>query len=339
MPKVVHIVTTPSFAGVERYVANVASETAARHWEVAVVGGDETAMTRALARPVRWLPGSTPLQALRSLARIGRCDVCHAHMTLAEAVAAAGRPLHHAPIVATRHFASPRGSTPLGRAIAPWVARRLARQLAVSEFVARSIERPPDAVVLSGVAPGPSRWRPESRVVLVLQRLEPEKDSLTALQAWRASALADDGWTLRIAGDGSERSRLERWAAENDVNGVAFAGWTDDVPGELDRAGMVLAPCPIDSFGLAVVEAMVAGVPVVASSGGGHLETIGRVVDAPLYPSGDAMAAADALRSLADTDVRRALSIAERAFALEALTIGRHVDQLLQEYAIASPKT
>jgi glycosyltransferase involved in cell wall biosynthesis len=334
MPHALHLVTTGSFAGVERYVAAVAAETARRGWDVTVVGGDGARMRAALGAEARWLRGDTPARGLAALARAGRADVCNAHMTLAEAVAVVGRPLHRAPVVATRHFAAHRGASRLGGIVAPLLGRRLARQLAVSEYVARTVEAPTDAVVPSGVPGGPLRWRPESRVVLVLQRLEPEKDTATALRAWEGSGLAADGWSLRVVGDGAERPALERLVGERAIAGVELAGWTDDPAAELDRAGIVLSPGARDSFGLTVAEAMVAGVPVVAAAGGGHLETIGLVRDAPLFPPGDAASAAEQLRRLADDAARAALSAAVHAVALERLTLERHVDALLEQYAL-----
>src|SRR5205814_1010334 len=125
----------------------------------------------SLGPSVRWLPGSSPHQSLLALARLGRQDLCHAHMTTAEAVAVATRPLHRAPVVSTRHFAAERGSSTLGALIAPWIAPRLAREIAVSDFVAERLEHRPDAVVRNGVRPTDCLWRAESRVVLVLQRL------------------------------------------------------------------------------------------------------------------------------------------------------------------------
>jgi glycosyltransferase involved in cell wall biosynthesis len=334
MPHVLHLVTTRSFAGVERYVAGTAAETAARGWDVSVVGGDEGGMTSVLGSSARWLPGGGPAQALASLARAGRADVCHVHMTVAEAVGVLARPLHRAPVVATRHFAARRGGSRVGGLAAPWIARGLARELAVSQYVAASMERPPDAVVPSGVAPDALRWSAASRVVLVLQRLEPEKDTLTALQAWERAGLDADGWSLRVVGAGSERPQLERWAAEHGLRAVEFAAWTDDPAAQLDDAGLVLSPGAHDSFGLTVAEAMVAGIPVVAAAGGGHLETIGLVPGAPLFAPGDAAQAAAALRTLLDDDVRARLSAAVRALALERLTLTRHVDALLDQYAL-----
>jgi glycosyltransferase involved in cell wall biosynthesis len=339
MPSVVHVIVTANFAGAERYVSNVASETAMRGWDVAVVGGDPDHMPVALSNDVHWLPGATALESLRSLARLRRRDVCHAHMTLAEAVALVGRPFHRAPVVSTRHFAAYRGSSPLGRFLAPWIARRLARQLAVSRFVSGRLEQPPDAIVPHGVPRTPLLWNAGSRVVLVLQRLEREKDTLTALRAWAASGLAAHGWSLRVLGGGSEQEALKEWVASQRVPAVTFGGWTADVAAELVTTGILLAPSASDSFGLAVVEAMAAGVPVVACGGGGHLETTGLLENAPMFPPGDVDAAARALRSLLVDERRTRLSRESRKLVASQFGIERAVDRLLHEYEIAALAT
>lgn len=332
MPRVVHIVTTANFAGVERYVCDVARETARRGWEVAVVGGHRERMSAALGDSVRWLPGASTLSAIGSTLRVGGGDVCHAHMTIAETVAVATR---RNPIVSTRHFAAPRGATRAGRTIAPWVASHITRELAMSEFVARNLERPPDAVVAGGVPPSPCLWRNTNRVVLVLQRLEREKETLTALQAWKRSGLADDGWSMRVAGEGSERRFLETWAEREGLLGVTFVGWTADVRAELERAGILLATAPAEPFGLGVVEAMAVGVPVAASAAGGHLETVGLLPHASLFPPGDGEAAGRVLRSLLPEETRARASSDERRLVAERFTIEAHVDRLLTEYEAA----
>ena len=335
MPSVVHIVTTNEFAGVERYVCNTATELTRRGWDVTVVGGHPRHMREALAEDVAWLPGATPTQALRSLAKLGKQDICHAHMTVAEAVAIAAKPLHGAVTVSTRHFGARRGSSIMGRLLAPLISAVLDRQIAVSNFVAARIERAPDAVVRNGISPLPQVWQPSNRVVLVLQRLEREKDTLTALRAWKQSRLFEEGWSLRVVGEGAERAKLEEWVTANRVSGVVFAGQTLDVESEFARAGILLAPGQSDSFGFGVVEAMSAGVPVVASAAGGHLETVGQIAEAPLFPPGDADAAAAALRALVSEERRTALSSAGRELAFEEFTIDRHVTGLLVEYEAA----
>jgi glycosyltransferase involved in cell wall biosynthesis len=336
MPSVVHVVTTANFAGVERYIAETARETAARGWDVAVVGGDPRRMARALGPEVEWRAGGDPVTALVSLARVGRRDICHAHMTIAEAVALIARPFHRSVVISTRHFSGHRGASRVGRVVSPSIASRLAREVAVSHFVADRLERPPHAVLPSGVRTWPMLWRADSRVVLVLQRLEREKDTLTALRAWHASRLADDGWSLHVVGEGSQRQTLEAWVSQRRLERVEFLGWSDDIEAAFSRAGMLLAPAADEAFGFAVVEAMAAGIPVVASAAGGHLETIGKVDGAPLFPPGDSRGAAAALRGCLSEATRRAASEAGRRLVESSLTIETHVDRLLLEYEAAN---
>jgi glycosyltransferase involved in cell wall biosynthesis len=335
MPRVLHIVLTDAFAGVERYVCDVASETHRHGWDVAVVGGDPTQMPALLDSRVRWEPGATALESVRSVRRLGRWDICHAHMTAAEAVAVATRPLHHARVVSTRHFAARRGASRVGRIAAPWIAAGLTREIAVGAFVAEKLERPPDAIIVSGVPSSECSWDLANRVVLVLQRLELEKDTITAIGAWQSSRLADEGWSLRVVGEGSQRRALEQWVAQKAVSGVTFTGWTDNVAGELAGAGLLLASAPAEPLGLAVLEAMAAGVPVVACASGGHLETVGRIADAPLFPPGDELAAANALRALLPDATRARLSEEGRRLVAECFTISAHVERLLGLYDAA----
>lgn len=334
MLRVVHVVVTDNFAGVERYVCDVANELAHRGHAVTVVGGHGPRVRLELERSVRCLPGRNVAEALVSLARLGRQDVCHVHMTLAEAVGIAGRLFHRAPVVSSRHFAHARGASALGSVVAGRISRGLAREIAVSRFVAERTERPPDAVVPNGVPESPKLWSLASRTVLVAQRLEPEKDTLTALRAWRASGLASEGWSLRIAGDGSERGALEEWSAARGLERVAFAGWATDMSAELRGAALLLAPAPADSFGLGVVEAMAAGVPVVAAAGGGHLETAGLLRGA-LFEPGDGAAAASVLRSFVSDRAREAASDEARRLAAARFTMAGHLDRLLAQYAEA----
>jgi glycosyltransferase involved in cell wall biosynthesis len=219
--------------------------------------------------------------------------------------------------------------------VAPWIASAVAREIAIGEFVAGRLERAPDAVVVSGVPESSCLWNVSSRVVLVLQRLEPEKDTFTALSSWRASGLADEGWSVRVVGEGSQRSMLEEWVASEAIPRVTFVGWTGRVADEFRDAAILLAPAPAEPLGLSVLEAMAAGVPVVASASGGHLETVGLLADAPLFPPRDAAAGARALRSLLSDSKRARLSADGRRVIAERFTLARHVDRLLAQYHAA----
>lgn len=333
MARVVHVIVTDNFAGAERYVGTLARSCAAAGWAVTVVGGRQAPMREVAGDAVTWLPGSTLTEALRSLASAGRFDVCHAHMTYAETVGLMTRAWHRAPVVATRHFAAARGASRVGAAIARWIDRSLAGQVAISRFVADNLERPPSAVLTNGVAVAPARWSPASRTVLTLQRLEAEKDTLTAVRAWRASQLVDEGWRLRVVGDGAQRAMLERVVREEGIAGVEFGGWVPDVGKEFDQAGLCLATAPAEPLGLSVLEAMAAGIPVVATAAGGHLETVGVLPDAALFAPGDVEQAARLLRSLAlDESARRRLSECGRAVQQSEFSLAVHAERVLAWY-------
>ena len=99
-----------------------------------------------------------------------------------------------------------------------------------------------------------------------------------AIEGFVASGLADEGWTLDIAGEGSQRTHLERLAADRGAGAaVRFLGFRMDVDELMAAAGIFLAPRPTEALGLSVLEAMAAGLPVVAAAAGGHLETVGTV--------------------------------------------------------------
>jgi glycosyltransferase involved in cell wall biosynthesis len=308
---VAQLVCSAAFAGVERFVLTTARGLAARPGgglRVTVIGGDPVVLPRELGPAVDWLPGGSRAEAWRSLRRLGRVDVLNTHMTDADVVGAFARHPRTA-IVSTRHFAAPRGGNPVTRAVAGAAARRLTAEIAISDFVAASIETPA-AVIHTGVADAPADSRSESArepVVLVLQRLEAEKQTELAVRAWAASNGPACGWRLRVGGDGAERPALERLAAQLGVAGsVEFLGFVAAPADEFRRAGLLVAPTPREGLGLTVLEAMAHGLPVVAAAAGGHVETVGSVAGAALFPPGDVRAAAEAIDALIADQGRRA---------------------------------
>jgi len=325
--RLVHCIRSDAFGGVERYVAYVAPELHRRGWDVTVVGGDPKRM-RAELGPVRHLPATTSCDVLIKLMLEEKPAILHAHMTAAEAAAASAHLIRRLPVVATRHFAAPRGSTPLARFGSRFVRASLARQISVSQFVADSIGEP-STVLLNGV-PLADRTVQSDRVVLMAQRLEPEKQTDVAIEAWTRSSLRHRGWRLVIAGDGRLRTDLtERIDHRNLGQSVTLLGMYDDMTSLMSRSSIFLATSPVDSFGFSVVEAMAAGIPVVAARGGAHTETVGNVSDHWLFSPGDAVQAASMLDLLGQNpEARERYGDQLRAAQRRHLSLAVHADQL-----------
>jgi glycosyltransferase involved in cell wall biosynthesis len=331
LKSVTHCVRSDSFAGVERYVSSVAPELERRGWDVRVVGGDPERM-RAELGAINYMPAATTLAVTAQLMRADRGTIVHAHMTAAEVAAAVAHELRRFPLVVTRHFASPRGTAHLTRLGARLITRAIDRQVSISRFVAESIGEG-SIVILNGVPSTQSR--PESEpMVLVAQRLEREKQTEVAIRAWEESRLRRDGWQLTIAGRGSQSSDLAHLVKRLHLqDSVDFVGVQADMRPLMKRAGIFLAAAPAEPFGLSVVEAMAAGLPIIAASGGAHLETVGAVSEQCLFPAGDWRRAAALLDELgANPDERRQVGAALQAWQRQYLTIETHVDQLEELY-------
>ncbi len=93
--------------------------------------------------------------------------------------------------------------------------------------------------------------------------------------AWAAARARGVPAVLVVVGDGPLRARLVRRAAGLPV---AFTGFVPDrvaVAGLLATADVVLAPGPVETFGLAALEALACGTPVVVSAGSALPEVVG----------------------------------------------------------------
>ena len=286
---------------------------------VTVIGGASERMRPALAEAgIDHISAARTIEVTRAVRALrGEFDVVNTHMTAAEVGTAAAlwftRRSHRPAVVATRHFAKARGwigPVPIG----PFVRRRLNEQISISRAVAGAVDSP-SSVVHTGVENRPlCDVTLRERVVLMAQRLQPEKRTDVGIRAFAASRLADDGWTLEIAGIGPEREALESLADELDIGpAVAFLGYRADLPRVMDRAGMLIAPCPVEGLGLTLLEAMSGGLPVVAAGAAGHLDVLAGLDSRAMFPPNDVDAAARNLRSLAEDEPGRiALSLAAR---------------------------
>jgi glycosyltransferase involved in cell wall biosynthesis len=353
----------PRIGGVERQIHGLAQALGARGHDVRVVttarGGEdkdnEGVPVRRIDLPLFARgdvarPGPELIRRLRHWLSHDRVDVVHAHGTFsptAHGGVIVGDELGVASVFTSHSLLRP-ALRPLARLIFLGCGYRADVVSAVSEAAAvdaRRFSRRDDVRILSNgidleTARGPSGTpgRDEGadgaiRIVSVM-RLVPKKTP-SALVAAVPHVLARVPEPSRVrfvvVGDGSERTRLEAQARRLGVEGhVEFIGSRPpaDVPRLLRGAHIFASPVRDEAFGIAVLEARAAGLPVVAMAGGGVAEIVtpgchGFLAATP-REFVDALA-----RLVSDADLRRMMSDAAptdlERFGWDAV-VERHLD-------------
>jgi glycosyltransferase involved in cell wall biosynthesis len=232
-----------------------------------------------------------------------------------------------------------RPTTRLGRWLKRQTSRRLAAHVAVGDRAARLIEAgaqlPPGSVVVvhNGVPDhglAAPRAGSNSIVAGTFARLDPDKGIDVLLRA--AAALDDVG--LLIAGDGPARESLLSEAASNGLSERArFLPWSETTRALLDEIDVFVLPSRLEGFPLSILEAMMAGRPVLATDVGSIREAVADGTTGLVVPAGDTDSLRRSLERLAaDPDERRRMGEAGRARAVELFTADRMARSFEQLY-------
>lgn len=192
---------------------------------------------------------------------------------------------------------------------------RLARQRGASEdhvhFVPNAVKPPTGRATPFAREGAPAR-------ILAAGRLHSKKGFDVLIQAVGKLRAWDLDVVCEIAGEGDERGRLEALIEALDLSAcVKLVGWTDDVGGFLATGDIFAFPSHQEGFPLTLLEAMAAGLPVVASEIDGPVEILKDGVNGRLVPGDDPDRLAEALGELvSDHDGARRLGAAARELVL-----------------------
>lgn len=349
--RVVHLHRIRGIGGSERHLLALLPALAERGLEPVFVGlddpaGDPEPFYRALAVERLRLPAPRDLDPLLAW-RLGRLlrrlrpDVVHTHLVHADlyGTLAAGQTT----LVSTKHNDDPFRLGPF-RPVERALGRRAARLIAISESVRRycveavGLPAAKVTVVRYGLDALPAPWGdtgsldlpPGARVLLCVARLAEQKGVDVAIRALARVRERQPSAVLVVLGEGPERPRLETLAGA----GVHLPGRVGDVATWYRRAELVVHPTRWEGFGLALLEAMLAGKPVVASRVGAVPEIVADGETGLLVPADDERALADALLALLDDPTRaRAMGAAGLARARSEFSVARMADETAAVYA------
>jgi phosphatidylinositol alpha-mannosyltransferase len=259
-------------------------------------------------------------RVVRRALEVFRPDVIHVHDPLTPSTAMLGVIHRTAPVVATFHsyFARDHFEGRVYTAIAPLlkpVWRRVTTRLAVSEAARRSVcSRMGDApveIVPNGAdidlfaEADPADDLPPGRRLLFVGRLEPRKGFPVAVRAFAQLAPEYPDLQLVVVGDGEQRNAVDALPADLRAR-VHMLGKVsyEALPTYHRASDIFVSPATgSESFGIVLVEAMAAGLPLVASDIAGYREVARHESEGLLVHPSDPAALAAGVRRLLESPI------------------------------------
>lgn len=325
--------------GVQVHVGELAGRLGSRGHEALILaparGTVEASAVRVVGRPVRVPYGGkvAPIcfsrrswSKIREALRVFEPDVVHVHEPFSPSTSMLTMAASTAPVVATFHAHHERSrllwsAAPVLRGLARSIDAAVAVSEAAATFAAQAVGRPieivPNGVDVErfGGAASPAPGLPEGRRILWVNRLDPQKGFPVMVRAFARLTAELEGLWLIVAGDGRDREALGM-LSEPDRRRVLMLGTVPnaDLPAYHAAADVFAAPAAgHESFGISLVEAMAAGLPVVATDIPGYREVVSDGVEGLLVPPHDPGALAAALRRvLTDPALAASLGAAGR---------------------------
>lgn len=359
---ILYIVTASAFSGPSRHVLWLAEHLIAQGHKIGIVCAPEQRIVseaqrlgaKVYANPhfVGPLRPFTDLRALRVVFRSIRDfepDLVSAHSTKAGLAARFACCISDIPVIFTAHGWAFTDGRPAWSRVMVYVEKLAAkvthRIICVSEHDRQlalrfDVAPPPKVVTIrNGVRPdslliSPSSALPsdcKGKVVAMVGRLVPQKDPMTLL---RACQLLKNDFRLLIVGNGELRGDLEYFVRENGLSGkVYFVGEREDIPEVLATSDVFVLSSRWEGLSRAIIEAMMVGLPVVATNVGGTAELVENGVTGFLVPAKNPQALAKALDQLLENEhMRKSMGSAGRQRALEEFSLQRMLVQTQRVY-------
>lgn len=350
--KIVHIIPTLVRGGAEKQLALLAAGLRASGWDVEVCvlthGGPWATHLEQAGVPLTVLGKRFKIDLLawwrlvRYLQRV-RPQLVQTWLFAANSYGRAAALAARVPVIVASERSCDPWKASHELAIDRWLARATQRIVVNSSgvrdfYVGHGLPAEKFVVIPNAVEPAPapnvSREQflcslglpPDARLIAAVNRLWPQKRVKDLIWAADLLRVVRDDVHLLIVGQGPQRARLERFCRQSELQDrVHFLGDRPDVPQLLAHCELLWLASGYEGLPNAVLEAMAAGIPVVATDLPGTRDLVVPGVTGYLVPVGDRAALArEALRLLESPELARRLGQAgrERAaqhFGLQAM--------------------
>jgi glycosyltransferase involved in cell wall biosynthesis len=360
--KIAYIVTRSDLiGGAQVHVRDLASSLARQGHEAIVLVGSSGPYVTALRQagvelvtlkhlgaainPIRDVRG---LVEIHSILKALRPDLVSTHSSKAGILGRLAARALGIPTIFTAHGWAftpgiPRWEAAVYRRIERWAAPYASRIITVSDFdrelaVREGVTQPGKVVTVhNGMPDIDQRLRAQPgrspvRIVMIA-RFEPQKDHATLFQA--LTGLLREVWQLDLIGDGALMSEAQAMTRELGLaERVRFLGQRTDVAERLAEAQIALLISNWEGFPRSILEAMRAGLPVVASDVGGIAESVKDGETGFVVRQGDVDGLRQRLRELlADPELRTRMGRSGRERYERQFTLTHTVEKTLAVYA------
>ena len=322
--KILQICSARSIGGGERYLADLTNSLAGRGHDVFVALAPDAPLkdelfavpkTNILFSRMRNSLDVFSAFELADFARRNNVEIIHAHLARDYPLAAFAARIAKKPFVLTRHVLFPL------KRLQKFILRNVNGIIAPSNAIADSLEKqnlfPPDKITLiryginiehfSGTEKAPYK----TFVVGTIGHLAPIKGHDVFVRAAKIVLKKHPDVCFIIVGEdksksGENRRELEDLIARLDLKSkIELAGWTDDVRPFLQKFDLFVSAARAEAFGLVIVEAMLYGLPVIATRSEGASEIIENGASGILIPNEDAESLATRISELLGSKEKR----------------------------------
>ena len=345
--KIIHLVSNKVWGGGELYVLDLATTFAAKGHEVTIVSRDIDAVTHrfkeaGLPMTTMALKGAIDIVSPFKLARIigkEQPAIIHVHNFKDATTAVRARALsrnRNVRIVMTRHLVKAAKRKSIYNRLDAIV---FVSHLAKNEFMSTSpvIDTAKIHVIHNSIkhTTATAECTPNKELTLMFHgRLSPEKGIDTLLQAFAKASIPNA--RLVIAGSGNDEyvKELHDIAEKAGIaQQISWMGHVTDIHPLIEKADIGVCPSRVREAGsLSVLEYMSHGKPVVASNNGSQPEYITNGEDGYLVEPENIEALAAAIKSLNDTELRKAIGKVARKTFEERLAFPIFIDKIEKIY-------
>jgi glycosyltransferase involved in cell wall biosynthesis len=279
--------------------------------------------------------------------RVEQPDLLHTHLVHGDVYGSIAGAVTRTPFVSTRHNDDRYLLGPF-RYVDRAFARNAKRIIAISDAVRVFLERAGhdpaklmtihyglDDLPIAASEPTPEQAGipPDAPLAVAVGRLIEQKDHPTLLRAFARVRESQPATRLAILGSGPLEAQTRALAEELGLGKAVFLPGRTEIRDWLARADVFVHTSRWEGFGIVLLEAMLAGLPVVATSVSAVPEVVADGETGALVAAGDVEGVARELGALlADPDLARRLGEAGRARARSEFSVERMADQTILVY-------